>query len=118
LFVCEHGAGRSRIAAAWFNHAPPAGWRASTAGIEPQAHISVHAPRLLAGTPAEASLDHAVPRPVSAVPDPAVVITIDCALPAAVPWQLDAGEFDDAMSTEIRQRVADLVASIAGVAAV
>jgi hypothetical protein len=115
LFVCEHGAGKSRMAAAWFNQAPPAGWRASTAGIEPQAHVSVHAPRLLAGTPAEASLDRAMPRPVSAVPDPSVVIAIDCTLPGAVPWRLDACEFDEAMSGEIRQRVAGLVASITDV---
>jgi hypothetical protein len=115
LFVCEHGAGRSRMAAAWFNHAPPPGWRATTAGIEPQPHVSVHAPRLLAGTPAEATLDHAMPRPVSAVPDPAVVIAIDCMLPDAVAWRLDACEFDEAMSAEIRQRVAGLVASITDV---
>jgi hypothetical protein len=112
LFVCQHGAGKSRMAAAWFNHAAPAGWRATTAGVEPQAQVSVHAPRLLAGTAAAPMLDHAMPRPVSAVADPALTIAIDCAVPGAVRWQLDAAEFGNAMCGEIRQRVGDLVGSL------
>jgi protein-tyrosine-phosphatase len=91
LFVCEHGAGKSRIAAAWFNSAPPAGWHATTAGVEPQSQPSAHAPRLLAGTYAESMLDHTAPRPISAVPDPTLVVSIDCTLPDAVQWQLRSG---------------------------
>jgi len=100
------------MAAAWFNHAAPAGWRATTAGLEPQEQVSVHAPRLLAGTAAEPMLDDAPPRPVSAVPSPALVVTIDCALPGAVRWQLESGEFDDAMCRELRDRVRELAATL------
>ncbi len=34
LFVCPHGAGKSRIAAAWFNGAASAGWWATSAGVD------------------------------------------------------------------------------------
>lgn len=108
LFVCQHGAGKSRMAAAWFNAAPPPGWRASTAGVEPQTAVSLHAPRLLAGTAAEAALDHAVPRPVSAVPSPALTISIDCAVPGAARWDLEHDQFEIAMAEEILQRVRQL----------
>jgi len=105
LFVCQHGAGKSRMAAAWFNQAPAAGWWATTAGVEPQQQVSVHAPRLLAGTPAEPTLDHQPPRPLSAVPGAALTVAIDCDVPGAVRWDLDAGQFSDAMCAEIRRRV-------------
>jgi len=112
LFVCEHGAGRSRIAAAWFNHAAPAGWSATTAGLTPQEQVSVHAPRLLAGTAAESALDPAPPRPLAAVAGPAVVVAIDCAAPGAVRWELAATGFDDAMRDELRQRVEELIGTL------
>ena len=112
LFVCQHGAGKSRLAAAWFNHAPPPGWRATTAGVEPQDQVSVHAPRLLAGTAAEPMLDHALPRPISAITQPALVIAIDCAVPDATSWHLDADQFDDVMTGEIRQRVGELTCQL------
>jgi protein-tyrosine-phosphatase len=35
VFVCAHGAARSRIAAAWFNTNPPPGWHATAAVQEP-----------------------------------------------------------------------------------
>ena len=35
LFVCAHGAGKSRMAAALFNAAAPRGWWATSAGQEP-----------------------------------------------------------------------------------
>jgi hypothetical protein len=78
VFVCPHGAGKSRIAAAWFNAAPPARCTATTAGVEPQPAVSVHAPRLLTGTPASHHLDHALPRPLALVPEPSLVVAIDC----------------------------------------
>jgi hypothetical protein len=112
LFVCQHGAGKSRIAAAWFNQAPPAGWAATTAGVQPQAQVSVRAPRLLAGSSAEPALDDAPPRPLSAVPDPAIVVAIDCAVPGAVRWNLDNREFSAAMCAEIRHRVRELTSSM------
>ncbi len=34
LYVCAHGAGRSRLAAAWLNADPPTGWHATTAARE------------------------------------------------------------------------------------
>jgi protein-tyrosine-phosphatase len=115
LFVCPHGAGKSRMAAAWFNGTAPAGWTATSAGVTPQSTVSRHAPRLLAGTAVAHLLDEAPPRPVSAVPDPVLVVAIDCqagAMPGAVCWTLDHAEFDDAMCEEIRlrvQRLADVL---------
>jgi protein-tyrosine-phosphatase len=50
VFVCPHGALKSRLAAAFFNAAARPGWRAVSAGLEPQADPSVHAAALVAGT--------------------------------------------------------------------
>ncbi|MFI8829049.1 hypothetical protein [Streptomyces sp. NPDC053431] len=105
LFVCAHGAGKSRMAAAFFNALAPAGWHATTAGIEPQTEVSIHAPRLLAGMDAEALLDHEQPRPIAEVPAPARVVAIDCALEGAERWDLGHAEFDEGMRDEIRARV-------------
>lgn len=108
LFVCPHGAGKSRIAAAWFNGNAPPGWRATTAGITPQATVSAHAPRLLAGTRVTQLLDPQPPRQLSEVPDAALVVAIDCAAgdidSAAHSWQLANADFDDAMCDELRVR--------------
>jgi hypothetical protein len=115
LFVCPHGAGKSRIAAAWFNALAPAGWTATTAGVEPQASASVHAPWLLAGTPALAFLDRELPRARSAVSYAAFVVAIDCPVgvaPAEVVWSLEHREFGEEMAGELRRRVADLVGSL------
>lgn len=117
LFVCPHGAGKSRIAAAWFSHLAPPGWQATSAGVAPQATVSVHAPRLLAGTAAEALLDHGPPRPLTAVADPALVVAIDCppgAVPAALAWNLTTQAFSVELGEELRQRAAALVGSLAG----
>jgi hypothetical protein len=115
LFVCPHGAGKSRIAAAWFDALAPAGWTAATAGVEPQPSVSVHAPGLLADTPALAFLDREVPRPLSAVPDPALVVAIDCpagAVPDATGWELAHSEFGAELAAELRRRVVELVGSL------
>ena len=115
LFVCPHGAGKSRIAAAWFDTVAPPGWSATTAGIEPQATVSEHAPRLLAGSDAARHLDSALPRPLSATSDATTVVAIDCpegAVPGAEAWRLENGDFDEAMVEELRRRVAALVASL------
>ncbi|MFL6110909.1 MAG: hypothetical protein ACJ786_06105 [Catenulispora sp.] len=114
LFVCPHGAGKSRIAAALFNAEAPPGWSATTAGIEPQDRVSVHAPRLLAGTPAEAHLDTALPRPLSAVAGPVRTIAIDCRLDGAQAWDLEQAVFDEAMREEIAGRVRALIGGLGG----
>lgn len=116
LFVCPHGAGKSRIAAAWFNHLAPPGWHATSAGVEPQAMVSVHAPRLLAGTAAEKLLDHAPPRPMTAVVEPTLVVAIDCppgAVPGALAWNLTTQQFDVRLREELRQQAAALAGSLA-----
>ena len=109
LFVCPHGAGKSRMAAAFFNAGAPAGWSATTAGLEPQEQVSAHAPRLLAGTAAEAHLDTALPRPLAAVADPARIVAIDCAVDGGEPWLLEQAVFDEAMRDEIDERVRALI---------
>ena len=114
LFVCPHGAGKSRMAAAFFNAHAPAGWSATTAGLEPQGQVSVHAPRLLAGTAAEAHLDTALPRPIGAVTDPARVVAIDCAVDGAESWELEQTVFDELMRDEIAELVRILIQQVAG----
>lgn len=114
LFVCTHGAGKSRMAAAFFNAHAPAGWSATTAGLEPQDQVSLHAPRLLAGTSAEPHLDGAVPRPIAAVAGPARTVAIDCAVAGADSWRLEQGVFDEAMRDEIASRVSVLIEELRG----
>jgi hypothetical protein len=113
LFVCPHGAGKSRIAAAWFSGLGVAGWTATSAGVHPQARVSAHAARLLAGTPVLALLDEALPRPMSAVSRADLLVAIDCPpeVGADVRWTLAHQDFDEWMCAEIRDRVERLVAS-------
>ena len=112
LFVCPHGAGKSRMAAAFFNQLAPAGWRATSAGQEPQATLGTNAVRLLAGTAAEPFLDRERPRPIAAVAAPDRVVAIDCDLPGAERWALGSQQFDEAMREEIRGRVDDLARTL------
>jgi len=113
VFVCPHGAGKSRLAAAWFNALDVPGWHATSAGLEPQPGVSVHAARLLAGTPVRDLLDEEPPRPLSAVPDPDLVVTIDCPGPVGgTSWRLAHVAFDDAMCAEIRDRVRALAETL------
>lgn len=112
LFVCPHGAGKSRIAAALFNADAPSGWSATTAGIEPQSQVSVHASRLLAGTSAESHLDISLPRPLTDVADPVRAIAIDCRLDGAESWDLEQAVFDEAMREEIARRVRILISRL------
>jgi protein-tyrosine-phosphatase len=76
LFVCLHGAGMSRIAAAFFNRTAPAGWRALSAGVDPAETLSPTAESLLAGTGADDFLDRSPPRPVAAIAEPRRVIAL------------------------------------------
>jgi protein-tyrosine-phosphatase len=116
MLVCPHGAGKSRMAAAWFNVYAPPGWRATTAGVVPQSTVSVHAPRLLAGTAAADRLDDAPPRAMEDVPDARLLVAIDCA-PSSVPptalhWRLQHGEFDAPMADEIRALASELARQV------
>ncbi|MDP9251776.1 MAG: hypothetical protein M3O80_02120 [Chloroflexota bacterium] len=110
LFVCEHGALRSRIAAAYFNAAPAPGWRARSAGREPQAEVSPVLETLLTGTAALDVLERDAPRTVSA--DAARTIAIDCDEPADETWVLQHREADAGMRDEIHHRVAALAADL------
>jgi|SRR6266498_1206920 len=116
VFVCRHGAGKSRIAAAWFNRIAPPGWWATSAGVAPQATVSAHAARLLADTPVEGLLDRGLPRPLAAVADPDVVVAIDCRpgeVPGALTWALANQQFDAALASELRQRAQALARTLA-----
>jgi protein-tyrosine-phosphatase len=112
LFVCQHGAGKSRIAAALFNADAPPGWSATTAGIEPQEQVSAHAPRLLAETPAAAHLDETLPRPLSAITGAERIVAIDCAVDGAESWLLEQAVFELPMRDEIADRVETLIADL------
>jgi protein-tyrosine-phosphatase len=115
LFVCPHGAAKSRIAAAWFNGAHVPGWTAtSAAGTEPQPAVSPNAVRLLAGTPVQNLLDHSAPRPMSAAPAADLVVTIDCddTIDGATRWRLTHQQFDTAMADELRDRVQALATEL------
>ncbi len=112
LFVCPHGAGKSRMAAAFFNQLAPAGWRATSAGQEPQETLGTNAIRLLAGTPAEPFLDRELPRPLAAVAAPDRTVAIDCDVPGAERWALGNQQFDEAMRDEIRGRVEALARTL------
>ncbi|AEV85166.1 hypothetical protein ACWT_4144 [Actinoplanes sp. SE50] len=116
VFVCPHGAGKSRIAAAWFNGLGLPGWTATSAGMEPQQQVSVHAARLLQNTPVLPLLDEAMPRPLSAVPERDLLVAIDCSreFPADHRWDLEQQQFTPQMCTEIRDRVQALAAALAG----
>ncbi len=113
LFVCPHGAGKSRMAAAFFNRVAPAGWQATTAGQEPSPTVSPNAVRLLAGTDADALLDREPPRSIAAVGSPAQTVAIDCDVLGAERWDLDNREFDDAMRDELRDRAEALARDLA-----
>jgi protein-tyrosine-phosphatase len=108
LFVCEHGALRSRVAAAHFNTLRPGGWRASSAGISPQATVSGRAAEMVRGSPAERELDVSPPRSILAAGAADRVIAIDCEVPDAERWTLRYGE-GIPLNDEIAERVCALV---------
>jgi len=112
LFVCPHGAAKSRMAAAFFNRIAPPDWEATSAGVTPQETMSANAIRLLEGSDAEALLDRTAPRPLSAVPSPDRVVAIDCDVPHAARWTLAHQEFAAPMREELRGRVEALAREI------
>lgn len=113
LFVCPHGAAKSRMAAAFFDRVAPPGWAATSAGLEPGPELSPTAARLLAGTDAAALLDPAPPRPVADVVAPSRVVGIDCSPDAATDrWELSHREFNPEMRDELRARAEALAAEL------
>ncbi len=112
LFVCPHGAAKSRIAAAFFNRVAPEGWAALSAGVEPQETVGLNAIRLLEGTDAEALLDLTPPQPVGAVPSPDRIVAIDCDVPHAERWDLLHQEFESPMRDELRSRAEALARAV------
>jgi protein-tyrosine-phosphatase len=113
VFVCLHGAAKSRMAAALFNQIAPPGWRAVSAGIEPDLELSPTATRLMAGTDAAIHLDREPPRPVDSLPRVDRLVGIDSKPAGATDhWQLRNREFDLAMRDEIRTLTDALVADI------
>ncbi len=107
VFMCAHGAGKSRLAAAWFNAGAPEGWSATSAGINPQAAVSEHAPRLLAGTAVLPLLDQSAPRALSKIARADLIVAIDCQpheVEEALHWRLLNNDFDEAMRDELRLR--------------
>lgn len=109
LFVCPHGAAKSRMAAAFFNRIATQGWEATSAGITPQEAVSLNAIRLLEGSDAEALLDLAAPQPVAAIPSPDRIVAIDCDVPSAERWDLLHQAFEAPMRDELRSRAEALV---------
>lgn len=113
LFVCPHGAAKSRMAAAFFDRVAPPGWAATSAGLEPGPELSPTAARLLAGTDAEALLDPVPPRAIADVVAPSRTVGIDCSPGAATDrWNLDHQEFTTEMRDEIRARAEALAAEL------
>jgi len=113
LFVCPHGAAKSRVAAACFNRIGPTGWMATSAGLDPGPELSQTAARMLAGTDAAGYLDLAPPRSIAEVTSASRVIGIDCAPSEATDhWALRHPEFDSVMRDEIRTHVESLAAEL------
>jgi protein-tyrosine-phosphatase len=116
IFVCQHGAFRSRLAAAFFNSARPAGWEAISAGLTPQSEVSTRLTPLLAGTDAERFGDLSNPRRLSRR-EGERVIAIDAQLDDAELWTTEAST-DEGLRDEIQLRVARLIDEVSGPSAV
>jgi hypothetical protein len=106
VFVCEHGAGRSRVAAALFNAHQPPGWCAESAGLTPQDKVSGYAAGMLGD--AAAFLDDSPPKPLARAPGD-LTIGIDCDPPGARRWTLNAHWPDPATGAELGELTAALV---------
>jgi arsenate reductase (thioredoxin) len=110
VFVCQHGAFRSRIAAAYFNAMAPEGWAATSAGATPQGEVSERLVPLMAGTGTEGFVDLDPPRSADGL-KAARLIAIDSDVPAAETWSTSQGEpvSDAEVRDRIRENVAELV---------
>ena len=113
VFVCEHGAFRSRIAAAYFNGAAPVGWTALSAGVTPQTEVSARLGPLMTGSGVEEYLDVGQPRPLHGL-SAVRVIAIDADVPGAETWRTANATTDAELRDEISKRVEGLVAEVEG----
>ena len=111
VFVCLHGAGKSRLAAALFDAAAPQGWRAGSAGLEPQQQVSQYATALLAGDPAATLLDRSRPRHLDEV-SAELIVAIDCDVPGARSWQLAGSWPDPVVGEQLRTLTVSLVGEL------
>lgn len=112
LFVCAHGAYRSRLAAAFFNAVAPTGWHAASAGQEPQDAVSDAASRLVAGTDAEPYLELDPPHGLADHPFPDRMVAIDCDVLEAEGWTLAATQIGRAQRDELRARAERLASEL------
>ncbi|HUP83556.1 MAG TPA: hypothetical protein VM284_05130 [Candidatus Limnocylindria bacterium] len=110
LFVCEHGALRCRLAAAYFNAEAPEGWEAVTAGVTPQAEVSPKLLPLLEGTAAHDFADTSAPHELSSAQGERM-ITIDASIAGDESWTTDGS--DQEMREQIRNHVTGLVRDLA-----
>ena len=109
VFVCEHGALRCRIAAAYFNEAAPEGWNADTAGVDPQAEVSQRLRPLMADTEAANFVDLSPPKQLGATPaDRTVAIDVDVG--GAEGWV--TGDPEQLSDADLRDRIRDKVAAL------
>jgi len=122
LFACVHNAGRSQLAAAWFDHlADPAKARAVSAGTQPAASVHPEVARVLA----EEELASRIEKPRLLTPELAaratLLVTMGCGetCPAVPGLEREDWAIGDpkglphaqvhAISREIRGRVEELV---------
>src|SRR5688572_13926454 len=113
VFVCLHGAAKSRMAAAFFNRIAPPGWTAISAGIEPDIELSPTATLLMAGADAAMHLDQDPPRALESLRQGDRIVAIDSEPAGATDhWEIQHREFDVAMRDEIRTLTEALVVEI------
>jgi arsenate reductase (thioredoxin) len=125
IFACVHNAGRSQMAAAFFNQAPPSGWKAVSAGTAPAQKVHP----VVAEAMREVGIDLSGARPQKLTPELATsasrLVTMGCGescpyipgLPVE-DWKLDDPkgqpmELVREIRNDIRRRVAALQAALA-----
>ena len=122
LFACVHDAGRSQLAAAWFNYlADPAKARAISAGTQPADFVHPEAVRVLAEDGVEVHLERPRLLTLAMVRQSSLVITMGCGescpvvpgqgredWPVADPKGRPYPEFKE-ISAAIRARAVDLL---------
>lgn len=115
MFVCEHGAFRSRIAAAFFNESAPPGWSARSAGVTPQTEVSARLGPLMEGTPAATFVDYGAPRSFTDLSGERT-IAIDTDVAGADIWRTggDAPQSNAEIRDEIRDQVVRLARDLSG----
>jgi hypothetical protein len=119
-FVCQHGAFRCRIAAAYFDALAPEGWSSTTGGVTPQDGVSERLRPALEGTEAEPFIDESAPRAFQ-LGVAGRTIVIDAALVEAdETWQTTDGEplTDEELREQIRMGVERLIRDLPDVPAV